>query len=269
MQTMLREINSASQKFTQYDHGNLIAQQHPDQKMKPFVALKLLSASSSARINQLTAMPSSGQAIITYIISGQALYSDSTGKHGTLMQDDWSWVISGTGVVSRLEPITSDYLAIQLCIALTPAMETSVPQSAYINSEPMERESPAQVLIGWHRHQSGVFTLPSLMNYLVVHLHSDQSWNYEVPINHRLVWVLVVRGSLVTPEGEIKANRITMLSATREKIKLRATADAIFVVGSCQEFMYDLICTKNSVHTSHEALHLGLQKLAELEHTLA
>lgn len=268
MQHVLKEITSATKKLTLCEHGNLIALQELGEKMKPFVSLKLLRAGSDAKISQAALMPASGQAIITYLIAGQAIYSDSTGKRGALTQDGWSWVISGAGVVSKLEPITSDYLAIQLCIALTPAMENSLPQSAYLNADEMEREGPAQVLIGWHGNHRGKFALPSLMNYVVVHLKARQTWHYEVSTNHHFAWVFLVGGGLATAEGEVTANKITILNRTSEKIRLCATADAVFVIGSSQDFMHDLIFQKNSVHTSREALQLSLETLADLEESL-
>ncbi len=269
MQNALQAIDFAAPKLYQYSQGNLIELQNLSEKLKPFVSLKLLSANSRVKLSQPSLMPASGQAIITYLISGQALYADSTGKSGVLTQDGWSWIISGEGILTTLEPLTTDFLAIQLCIALTPAVENSLPQSAYVGSDAMERDGPAQVLIGWHGNSFSRFALPSLINYLVVNLRARQSWSYELPTNHQFAWVLVLRGAIETTEGEITANKITMLKKNSEKIRLCAMSDAIFVLGSSQLFMHDLICTENSVHTSKESLQIGQEKLARLARSSA
>jgi|GEM_PF-734567 len=268
MQNALKEISPAFKKFDPVDNGNLIAQQNISEKIKPFVSLKLFTANGGVNLVQDSLICASGQAIITYIIAGKAVYSDSTGKRGILKQDAWSWIITGTGAWCAMEPASADYLAIQLCIALTPALENSLPQSVYCDPCVTSAKKTAQILIGWHANDSGEFALPSLMNYLVVHLDSGKHWTYEIPVNHRLVWVFVVSGSLQTEQGEITPNNIALLNTARGKINMCAKADSIFVVGSTQEFMHELMFYKNSVHTSNEALRVGMKGIAELQRHL-
>lgn len=256
------------EKFTQCDSGNLIAQQNLSEKIKPFLSLKLIGAGQASDLQQDDLVYASGRATITYVISGQAVYADSTGKRGLLKQGGLSWVLSGAGAWSQITPATNNYLALELSVALAPALENSPTQSAWLDANLIERDGPAGLLVGWFGENKGNFTLPSLMNYALVNLRARQDWSYELPANHRVVWVFVISGALMAAEGEIAANQIRVLDGSSGKIKVRATAGSLFVVGSSQEFAHDLIAHKNSVHTSTDALQLGLDRLAELEVSL-
>jgi redox-sensitive bicupin YhaK (pirin superfamily) len=269
MQNSIRKISPSTKNITQHCNENLIAQQGIVERMKPFVSLTFFTAEDISNTTPFSLIAASGQAIITYVISGEALYVDSTGKRGVLKKGGWSWVIAGAGIVYSIEPKTSDYLSIQLCIALSPALENSPPQSAYLEPSLMAHAEPAEVLIGRDGNNMGEFALPSLMNYLVVQLSSKQNWIYELPINHHKVWIAVVSGSLVTDEGEIAPNEVTLLKRVGRKIRVYAATDTVFVLGSTQEFMHDLIFHKHSVHTSIEALQLGLKGITAAEKSLA
>lgn len=241
--------------------------------IKPFISLKYLAGRNVTETNRATLTPASGQAIITYVISGEADYSDSTGKHGVLKPDGWSWVISGAGIWYSLAPRTKDYMAVQLCIALSPALENAPPQCAYINTDDFTEEKPAeddpaQVLIGWHGKSRSKFAVPALLNYLVVHLEAGQTWNYEFPLNHNFAWMAIISGRLLAAKHEILPNTVTIFKRPTEKIECRAVTGSIVVVGSSADFDHDLISQHGSVHTSIDALRLGLKGISDAEKNL-
>ena len=272
MSTSLKDTYHSMGDTYQQDKDSLITQSHLAQ-IKPFTSLKRFTTRNSSKTIRPTFTPASGQAIITYIVSGEAAYSDSTGKHGILKKDGWAWVISGAGIWYSLEPITSDYVAIQLCIALSPALENSPPQSAYLNPDLPTRDKspqddPAQVLIGWNGKNRSKFAVPSLLNYLVVHLDAHQTWSYEFPLNHQFAWVAVISGRLESAKGEMRPNSLTIFRRPTEKIECRALTDSIVVLGSSADFDHDLIFQHHSVHTSAEALQLGLKGISEAEKKL-
>lgn len=269
MLNTLRVVRPLMEQLAQCDGGNVIALQNLSEKIKPFLSLKLIGTSLLSDTQADIPVFSSGQATITYVIAGQAAYSDSTGKQGLLKQGGLSWLLSGSGVWTRLEPVTDNYLAIELRVALAPALENSPPQTAWLDADVIEREGPAHLFIGWHGESRGNFTLPSLMNYALVNLRARQDWHYQMPANHTCVWIFVISGALATASGEVLANRIALLDGINRHIHLRATADTVFVIGSSQEFDHDLITHNNSVHTSRDALRLGTSRLAELEQTLS
>lgn len=249
-----KDLDHQMENSYQQDKDNLITAASALEKIKPFISLKIFTART--RAGEPTLTPASGQAIITYVISGEAAYSDSTGKQGTLKKDNWAWVITGSGIWYSIEPITSDYVGVQVCIALSPALENSPPQSAYLSPDITAHDDPARLLIGWHGKNRSTFAIPSQLNYLVVQLNAQQRWSYELPLNHQFAWVAVVSGRVATSEA-ILPNRIDVFNRPTEKIDFHAQVDSILVLGSSLEFGHDLIFQNSSVHTSTEALQIG------------
>lgn len=225
--------------------------------IQPFVSLKYLTNPT----NRLA----SGCAIITYVISGEAAYADTTGKCGTLKKNEWSWIIAGSGIGYSITPTTPEFLAVQVCIALSPALENSAPQSAYQASAKTTRENPVEVLIGWHGLSRGEFAYPSLVNYFVVHLKSQQQWKFELPLNHQFSWAAVVSGHVQTADGKNLSNQANRLDQPSRNTLFHALTDSILVLGSSPEFGHDLVFKNDSVHTSQEALHMGLKGIAAAE----
>jgi redox-sensitive bicupin YhaK (pirin superfamily) len=262
MNILLNEKDLCIQETYQPDKKTLITSASDVENIKPFVSLNLFTAQNLHGAHKPTLIPASGKAIITYVISGEAAYTDSTGKRGILKKDGWSWVISGSGIWHSMEPITDDYRGLELVIALSPALENSAPQSAYLNPEVSAQRDTAQVLIGWHGKQRSQFAIPSLTNYLVVHLNAQQTWCYDLPLNHQFAWVAVVSGSVETRAGEPLSESFMVTNRPTEKIELHALTDSILVLGSALEFAYDLVFQKDSVHTSIEALDLGVKGIS-------
>lgn len=256
MATSTNDSNSNMTATYLQHKNNLFAAESDVEKIKPFVSLNLLSAQRLQGEPELT--PASGQAIITYVIAGEAAYSDSTGKQGRLQKDSWSWVIAGSGIWHSIAPITRDYMAVQMCIALSPALENSPPQSAYLPVEPNAIDGdPAKLLIGWHGKNRSDFAIPSQLNYLVVPLKAQQRWSYELPLNHQFAWVAMVSGLVTTSGGKTLPNSVSIVNRPTTKMDFHAQTDSILVLGSSLEFGHDLIFQNTSVHTSTEALQIG------------
>lgn len=266
MNSLLNEKVLGISEINQQNQHNLIHSQDAE-SIKPFISLTRCGAQTIAgkTTDSVSFTTASGKAIITYVISGEAAYLDSTGKRGTLKKDGWSWMIAGSGIGYNIEPITHDYLAIELGIALSPALENAAPQSAYLNPEIRTQSDPAQVLIGWHGKQRSHFAIPSLVNYLVVHLNAQQTWCYDLPLNHQFAWIAIISGRLDGSAGELRSDSLTLVRRPQSRIELHAQEDSILMLGSALEFAYDLVSHKNSVHTSPEALQISLQRIAAME----
>lgn len=232
------------------NENNFFWRQCELEKLQPFVSLELLSAVDLHQISVAT----SGKAIITYVLAGEALFADSTGNRGTLQKDDWSWVISGNGICYSIEALTPDFLCIQLGIALSPALENSAPQSSYVRLPATQFNTQVQVLIGWHEQERSQFAFPSGINYLAVHLKAGEQWSYELPLNHKFSWASVASGQVKTISGKHKPGDLIYLERDDKNLSVCALADSIIVVGSAIEFGYDLVFHENSVHTSPESL---------------
>jgi redox-sensitive bicupin YhaK (pirin superfamily) len=242
----------------QQDKDNLFAALDDINKLKPFVSFAAITAPIGKQQADFT--PASGQAIIVYVVAGEATYSDSTGKRGTLKQGGWCWIISGSGIWYSIEPTTPDFHSVQLRIALTPALENSPPQSAYLEPELV---APSQLLLGWHGRSRSKFACPSQVNYLIVRLNSHQDWDYELPLDHKFAWVAVISGEVTTTSGKILSGQIKLFNRPITKIEIRAHVGSILAVGSSMEFGYDLTFhDHSSIHTAREALKQGLLGIA-------
>ena len=267
MHISLNDLSPMTDLTYQQDQDNLISASNDAAKIKPFISLKRFTADTRSANQHAALTPASGMAIITYVLAGAATYADSTGKQGVLDKDGWAWMIAGSGIWYSIEPATSDYVAMQVCIALSPALENSLPRSAYMAPAISAPHEPTQVLIGWHGKQRSEFAIPAQVNYLVVHLNAHQQWCYDLPLNHQFAWIALISGSLTTSAGDELAQGVTVFNRAIGTMDFHASADAILVVGSAQEFDYDLVAYNNSVHTSSEALHLGLQGIAATANT--
>ena len=222
-------------------------------RLQPFVSLRLVGAHSPA------IQSASGQAIITYVLAGEAEFADSTGKRSHLSKGGWGWIIAGSGMSHSIAPLSRDFSAIEVCIALSPALENAPAQSAYLDAAAAAPIGPVQVLIGWHDKQRSQFAIPSQVNYLVVRLNAQQHWSYELPLNHQSAWVAVLSGRVHTGAGELLPQAVTCIQRPTDKIEILAQESSVLVLGSAMEFGYDLLFEPGSVHTSREALQVGLQ----------
>ncbi|MDO8342031.1 MAG: pirin family protein [Cellvibrio sp.] len=240
------------------EQDNLLCSLSDWARLQPFVSLRLLTAQTPAA----DARAASGKAIITYVLAGDAAYADSTGKRGTLHKSAWVWMIAGSGLCYSIAPLTHDFAAIEVCIALSPALENSPPQSAYQSAVPTPPADPVQVLIGWHDKNRSQFAAPSQVNYFLVQLSAQQRWCYELPLNHQLGWAALISGRVQTAAGALHPKRVSAFHRPGEPIEFHAQEDSILVLGSAMEFGYDLITHAGSVHTSREALQQGLQGIA-------
>lgn len=234
---------------------NLLGSLQDWARLQPFVSLRMVTTHTLTPGTQ----SASGQAIITYVLAGEADFVDSTGKRSRLNKGGWAWMIAGSGVGYSIAPLSGDFAAIEVCIALSPALENAPAQSAYLDAAAAAPIDPVQVLIGWHERQRSQFAIPSQVNYLVVRLNAHQHWSYELPLNHQSAWVALVSGRVQAGAGELLPQALTRIQRPTDKIDILAQESSVLVLGSAMEFGYDLLFEPGSVHTSREALNLGLQ----------
>lgn len=240
--------------------SQLITPQTLGHRVKPFLSLEVMNAgevlasreASLSSSNEVLVSSDSGTATIIFLLAGKADFSDSTHKQGCLKQHDVLWILSGSGVQYSLTPKTPDCICIKLRIALSPALERAPAQSIYLDSALIERDGPAQILLGQHGGASSPLALPALINYLVVTLAAGQAWVYEPPVNHRIAWIVVVSGKVTTSDVLIAANEIAAYENSHKSIRFLAEENCVFVLGSSQEYTHDLAVEKYSLPSRGE-----------------
>lgn len=246
-------INSDNRDAT----SRLIAPQTAGYSVKPFVSLEVARTSEVSTSDEFLMSPDSGTAIITFLLSGEADFSDSTHKHGILKKNDVLWILSGSGIWYSLKPKTQDCVSVKLRIALSPALECAPAQSVYLESNLIECDGPAEVLLGYYGNAQSGFALPALINYLVVRLSAGQEWVYEPPVNHRVAWIAAISGKIKTSDMLVTSDEIAIYENSNKSITFFAEEDSVFLLGSSQEYTHDVALEKYSIPSLNEAFNKG------------
>lgn len=254
-----RTIRAHLNSHSKNPANHLLAAQTFGQSIKPFISLEVTRAGDLNPADEFSMSPDFGTAIITFLLSGEADFRDSTHKQrslkqellkqahlkeGSLKQNDVLWILSGSGIHYSLKPKTQDCVSVKLRVALSPALESAPAQSICLASNLVERHGPAQVLLGRYKDAHSGFALPALVNYLVVRLSAGQEWHYEPPVNHRTAWMSVIEGRVHTSNTRVSADELAIYDNSNKSISFLAEQDSIFLLGSSQEYTHDLAVEK-------------------------
>ncbi len=226
--------------------------------MKPFVFLDSFVVDSTAP-NNVGYHPHSGIVTVTIILEGSITYEDSTGKAGVLSAGDVEWMQAGGGVwhtASSVPEAGTMIKGFQLWLALPAAIENEPPESLYIESNQITQIGPARVIVGEYKGVSSPLPKISPITYLHVHLEDGESWTFDSPENHDVLWLAVNEGSIKI-DGEVFSNEIAIFEAGSFALVIEAVGEANFVLGSAMKHPHPLVTGYYSVHTSVEALNIG------------
>ncbi len=247
--TICLHVNSDQKATT----SHLITPQTMGHQVKPFVSLEVVRADEVSASSEALSLSDSGTAIIVFLMSGEADFSASTHKQaslkqGHLKQGDVLWLLSGSGIQYSLTPKTQDFVCVKLRVALSPALESAPGQSIYLDSVLIERDGPAQILLGQHGDANSQLALPALINYLVVTLKAGQVWTYEPPVNHRIAWIAVVSGKVKTSNVLVASSEIAVYENSNTSVSFLAEDDCVFLLGTSQQYSYQEYSHHESAH---------------------
>lgn len=238
--------------------------------LKPFIFLDRFEVPAGGQPPQFGMHPHSGIATLTYLMSGQSNYEDTTGEggaRGTLPTGGVEWMMAGGGVWHTGAPLNAErVLGFQLWVAMPPELELAPAHSIYLGPESVPQVGPVRVLLGSYGGQTSPIPAPSNMAYLGVHLKAGQTWRFEPPTGHTVAWVAVGEGALTAPEN-MRTGDLVVFDASGGSVTFEADTDTAFVLGSGVQHPHDLFMGPYSVHTSAEALHqgqLGIRQRAQL-----
>ncbi len=225
--------------------------------IKPFVFLDAFDVAPEAA-PKFGIHPHSGIATLTFLLEGDVRYEDSTGKQGVLEAGGIEWMRAGGGVWHDGAPVDAGRMrGFQLWVALPADQENTPAESTYLASHQVPQEGPARVLLGAYGSAASLIPAPSPMNYLAVHLKAGERWRYLPPAGHTVGWVAVHEGA-VDAGGSLRAGELAVFDESEAAIDFRAEVDTGFVLGSAVKHPHDLVLGTYSVHTSPEALRLGV-----------
>ncbi len=225
--------------------------------LKPFVFLDLFSFKPAPGHKGFGLHPHSGIATLTYLISGDTGYEDTTGKKGVLPAGGVEWMRAGNGVWHTGAPASdAAVLGFQLWVALPAAEENAPAHSIYLAPSQIQREGPALVLLGRYGAAQSAIPAPSDMNYLAVQLKDGEHWRYTPPAGHDVAWVAVNAGRL-DAGGPVGTGELAVFEESEVAIDFTAQGDTAFVLGSAVKHPHDLVTGYYSVHTSRATLARG------------
>jgi redox-sensitive bicupin YhaK (pirin superfamily) len=233
-------------------------------RLKPFVFLDLFDADSSA-LSGFGWHPHSGIATLTYLWEGDVRYEDTTGASGLLPAGgvEWfkaaggAWHGGGGGKSGRSR-------GFQLWLALPPDQELGPSESIYLKPDDIHSSGPVSVLLGSYGGASSPLKAPSPINYLAVRLKAGESWRYQPPADHDVLWIALASGSLAIPEP-IAAGEMVAFDKSNQAIDILAETDSEFVLGSAASHPHDLVLGYYSVHTSPAALDTAERHIADIQ----
>lgn len=237
--------------------------------LKPFVFLDLFD-NRGDRFPTFGLHPHSGLATLTYIDEGSVSYEDTNGATGVLRAGGMEWMRAGKGVWhagGAGDPgLTRGF---QLWVALPPHLELGAPESVYQGAADIPKAGPARVLLGSHEGATSGIEAPSPINYLAVTLKAGETWRYEPPAGHTVLWVGMGKGAVSTSSEPLERGEIAIFEAGGDPVEFKARTDAEFVLGSAAPHPHDLVLGYYSVHTSTEALRIGEAEIDAIRDTLA
>jgi redox-sensitive bicupin YhaK (pirin superfamily) len=235
--------------------------------LKPFVFLDLVD-NQAKPFSGFGLHPHSGIATLTYIAEGSVRYEDTNGATGLLRAGGIEWMRAGGGVWhggGAGEPGRTR--GFQLWIALPPELELGPSESVYLAPEVIPHDGPVSVLLGSYGSATSSITAPSPINYFAVRLKAGESWKYQPPADHTVLWTAVGRGSVLVPD-DVQQGELVAFKPSSAAIEFEAESDTEFVLGSAVPHDYDLVLGSHSVHTSKDALREAEGRISTIQMNL-
>jgi redox-sensitive bicupin YhaK (pirin superfamily) len=231
--------------------------------LKPFVFLDYVDAGAGAD-SEVPFHPHSGIATLTYLLSGDVSYEDTTGQAGIVEAGGLEWMQAGGGAWHRGGAANASRLhGFQLWVALPPDSEDSAPRGLYIAPSQVPQVGPARVLLGRLGSQAGPIPTPSPMDYFHVRLKDGQRWQYTPPQGYDTRWVLVHAGALEVQDGTRLCRELAIFREDTPTLDFIAHGETSFMLGAAPKHDFPLVLGPYSVHTNPTSLSMGFQRIRE------
>jgi redox-sensitive bicupin YhaK (pirin superfamily) len=253
-----------------HSHGKITRLMSPGDLgtvLKPFVFLDLFD-NQGDRFPTFGLHPHSGLATLTYVAEGSVSYEDTNGATGILREGGVEWMRAGKGVWhSGGAGDPGRTRGFQLWVALPPHLELGDSESLYQNAADIPVVGPARVLLGSYGGATNAIVPPSDITYLAVTLKAGQTWRYDPPGGHDVLWLAMGQGAVEVPE-RLEHGEIVAFARSPGGVSFTAVTDAEFVIGSAVPHPHDLALGYYSVHTSEKALAAGEARIDEIRESL-
>jgi redox-sensitive bicupin YhaK (pirin superfamily) len=192
----------------------------------------------------LAVPPQPGVATLTLVLSGTLGYRDATGNESALTAGGFRWMTAGErGRFDGGHAVGGPLRALQLWIALPPALESSVAEGRYLAPREVPEDGPVRVILGrFGRTQSVLARAVPDINYFHVRLRDGEPWRYVAPDQHNVTWLAVDRGGVRLRQGErVYRGQIALFGDSRGAIELQAEGETSFVLGAAPRLAHPLL----------------------------
>jgi redox-sensitive bicupin YhaK (pirin superfamily) len=224
--------------------------------LKPFVFLDLFQGPGDRRV-PMPVHPHSGLATHTTVLTGSALYADSTGKAGVLEAGDLEWMRAGGGVWHGGAGLSGDALSgFQLWVAMPASLELAPALSHYVHRAQVPGDARVRLLLGSYEGQTSAMQATADMAYLHVRLRDGDRWQYRPAATHAAAFAAVSSGALVVEHTRL-SRELAVFDVADGPIEFVAQGDTGFVVGSAARHPHPLVLGMYSVHTNEHTLARG------------
>jgi redox-sensitive bicupin YhaK (pirin superfamily) len=231
--------------------------------IKPFVLLDRFVFEAHKPLH-FPMHPHSGIATLTTLLDGSLHFFDTRGAPRTLLPGATDWICTGRGTWHGGPCIAGGAVrGYHLWIALPPAIELAEPTEQIFAADRIPVEGPARVLLGAYNGAQSPLDAPAPMTCLHVELDAGETWRYEPPAGHDVLWMTVYSGSLDAGE-RVEADELVVFEHGTGSVDFRAHCSCGFMLGSAQRSPFDVVEGYFSVHTNAAALRFAEVEVARL-----
>lgn len=231
------------------------------ERIKPFVFLDFIDAPVAAGTG-FGWHPHSGIATLTYALDADLAYEDTAGQQGLVQATGLEWMRAGGGTwhQGRIHPHGPRVTAFQLWLALPPELENGPAEGIDVAPEAVPQLGNVRVLLGRYGDSSNPIPPPSPLLYLDVVLAGGESWTFQPPRDHSVAWLFVYRGEVLVA-GDAVGQELAVLESGEGAVVIKALETCRLLLGSAVPHHHPLVLGSHSVHTSREALALGVAQI--------
>jgi redox-sensitive bicupin YhaK (pirin superfamily) len=247
-------------------HGHMMRLAGPSDighAIKPFVLLDRFVFEAHKPLH-FPMHPHSGVATLTTLLDGSLHFVDMRGAPCTLLPGATNWIHAGRGMWHGGAYMGSgEVRGYHLWIALPPAIELAEPTEQVFAADRIPVEGPARVLLGAYNGAQSPLDAPAPMTCLHVELDAGETWRYEPPAGHDVLWIAVYSGSLDAGE-RVEADELVVFEPGTRSVDFRAHSSCGFMLGSAQHSPFEVVEGYFSVHTNAAALRFAEVEIARL-----
>ena len=237
------------------------------QLTKPFIFLDYVEAPGGGGPN-FGFHPHSGIATLTYPLSFDIQHETSSGQVDVVRRGGIEWMAAGGGIWHRAQPVPTDppaqtLQAFQIWFALPPSHELAPASALFLQPDQVPATGPVRVLLGAFGDAVSPIAAPWDLNYLWVNLKDGEHWHYQPPAAHQVAWTFAQRGTLRVAGAQL-VRELAVFEDGNSGLDFQAEGDCAFLLGSAAPHSHELVLGPYSVHSSNEALAIGVRHIAEL-----